>query len=184
LLGIPVRSGEDGDRASGTHLIDRIWRDAQKLTNGLVPRMQTLERGNARYTVTLREYFYKPSRNSEMIAWRRFADYIDAAVIEDYDYRPIALLDRMELYAGAEMNFGVPNGPFSILCLTDHPFMEWCDPHNKTVVEDFARHKMAIGDQIPWLNADQRQIWQTPTVDALIAEFEKERARQWRRNPD
>ena len=66
------------------------------------------------YTVTLRRNPGAKSRNSDEISWREFARRINAVVIEDYYVQPIHLHDRVALYAGARMNYGVCNGPMAL----------------------------------------------------------------------
>ena len=64
--------------------------------------------------------------------------------------------DRMALYAGAEMNFGVTNGPMGMLYLTDYPYTVFdC----LTNAKGFASHGIAVGGQIPWANDNQRLVW-------------------------
>lgn len=85
-------------------------------------------------TITLRECQYWPTRNSNLTEWRKTAEAMrergyDVIVIRDthnadepffdFEIDPRAsrnIIRRAELYAGAEMNFAIANGP-AVLCL-------------------------------------------------------------------
>jgi hypothetical protein len=117
--------------------------------------------------VTIRESFWNQHKNSQPV-WRKFADRIGARVIEDHSRTKIGLHERMALYAGAEMNFGVPNGPFSILWWTDYPMTMLCDP--VITGPDWKRQEVMVGSQVPWLLPNQRLVWAEPTMDSLMAQ--------------
>jgi hypothetical protein len=174
LAGIPVSVGEVGDRSVGSIWVHDIWRDAQVLAGGDIPRLKSaLPPAHHRFTVTLREHFYKPECNSERAVWVEFAERIGARIIEDYDKERMGLHERMAIYAGAKMNFGVTNGPFSILHLTDYPMCKFCDPDVKTIRKDLARHRVPVGGRIPWMRPNQRLVWEKPTLAGLMREFER-----------
>lgn len=121
LVGLPVRDGPDGDRSTTCRLEDFVaFNAAHKWTR----LKSVLPPAKVKYTVTLRQQCRKSKyRNSNEWAWRRFAREIGARVIEDYDIEPMPLYERLALYAGAKMNFGVSGGPTFLLTLTDYPAM-------------------------------------------------------------
>lgn len=121
--------------------------------------------GNERYTVTLRNSSRYPQRNSGD-DWRRFAKEIGAFVIEDYGDEPIDLRKRMALYAGAEMNYFVANGPMMLCVCSDYPFTAFM----KNVDEKYhAEHGFPVGSQLPWLTDKQRFVWLPDTYENLRA---------------
>lgn len=136
------------------------------------PRLKTvLPPSNEKYTVTLRQSPYKPFKNSEIAVWREFAQKIGAYIIEDAAVKPISLYERMALYAGAKMNYGVPNGCSSgLLILTEYPMMIFCDP--LMTAKGWAGHHIFEGDQVPFALPTQKLVWHKPTLEDLLREHE------------
>lgn len=164
LYGLPCRIGEDGDREIGSHLLADLLRD---VGDSEMPRMKSvLPPKNERYTVTIRESPHKPERNSNVKLWTLFARKIGARLIQDTWREPLGLYERVALYAGADMNFGVPNGPLSLLWWTDYPVSMWCDPEIATV--PFENQGIRMGEQVPWFRFNQRLVWRKPTMEALL----------------
>lgn len=165
LLGLPSREGDDGVECA-THkyfgiMETKRW-DFPRLKSVLPP-------GNARYTVTLRNVPVHPERNSPPL-WREFAKKIGAVLIEDFGDRPIDLHERVALYAGAKMNFGVINGPLAMLFLSPYPLMMCqCD----TAVQAWGKHGVKRGEQLPWFLPGQSLVWEKPTIEQLMAVVNK-----------
>jgi hypothetical protein len=148
-----------------------LWWDAQRLGVD-IPRLKSIHPArNKRYTVTIRDTFHRPERNSDRATWLAFAKEINAHVIDDTAIKGIGLFERMALYAGAEMNFGIPNGPLCLLYYTEYPFRIYVDPDVNGI--DFKRQGHADNDQLPWFRSNQRLVWTKPTLDTLLADFEK-----------
>lgn len=164
LAGLPSREGTDGE-VFGSHNLKDIA--ALPTFN----RLRTvLPKKNARYTVTLRRSTHNPHRNSDEPVWREFAKLIGALVIEDYSVVPIHLYERVALYAGAEMNFGVTNGPLALLYLTNYPFMMFDCISSK---KGFAGHGIKKWTQLPWASKDQILVWdQKPKLNEIVNKFE------------
>jgi len=116
--------------------------------------------GTERYTVTLRKTQRAPGRNSDEPMWRDFAREIGARVISDYDDEPIHLHDRVALYAGAEMNFFVSNGPGILCSFTEYPCMMFNTHHAAGSLKEDG---LAWGEQYPWMLGNQRSIWEEAT---------------------
>jgi hypothetical protein len=161
MLGLPCREGDDGIECAATHkLYGILWTrkyDFPRLRSVLPP-------GRARYTVTMRNVPIHKERNSSPM-WRKFAEKIGAALIEDHADKPIGLHERMALYAGAKMNFGVVNGPMGMLMLSQYPMMMCgCE------IAEYAwnKHGVAHGDQLPWFLPGQSLMWTIPTLDDLL----------------
>lgn len=170
LAGLPGRMGEDGDREIGSHKFKHL-RTAMKRFHCPMPRLRSvLPPKKARYTVTMREMTYKSHRNSDRAVWLAFAREIGARVIEDWSVDAMSLHERVAFYAGAEMNFGVPTGPLSLLYWTEYPFCEVADP--EVCAEDFANQDMEVGEQPFWLLPNQRVVWGKPTLELLMELFD------------
>jgi hypothetical protein len=132
-------------------------------------RLQTvLPVGTARYTVTLRKTQRSPLRDSAEDVWLPFAEEIGALVIPDYDDSPIPLHERMALYAGADMNFFVSNGPGVLCSFTEYPCMLFNTVHARgSLLAD----GLNDGDQYPWMLENQRAIWEEATEESLRRHF-------------
>lgn len=113
-----------------------------------------------RYTVTIRQNRAgAKSRNSNREVWRQFAREIDAVVIDDYYNCPISLHDRMALYAGAEMNFGVCNGPMAALSLTKYPVAMVVN--TQSARNSLTRHGSRPDENYPWMLPNQHLVWKS-----------------------
>lgn len=165
LAGLPCTEGEWGKELSHGDQFDVVQRCLGGLK--LPPLATVLPPGKARYTVTLRTTQRNPGRNSDEQVWRDFAAEIGAQVIEDYDVKPIHLHERMALYAGAEQNFFVTNGP-SILCLlSEYPAMCFDCQHGSLV-----HLGLPYGAPYPFMRPQHQQIYEPPTPEALRWHFE------------
>ena len=165
LLGLKCSIGTVGAQLAPYHQRDliRLARAGVKF-----PRLKSvLPPGKERYTVTLRKTGRSPDRNSNEPEWRRFAAEIGARVIPDYDDYPIALYERMALYAGAEMNFFCANGP-SILCfLSEYPAMLF-DAQNSTLTSS----GLPLGEKYPFCLPQHFMVYEPPTMEAVHRHFE------------
>lgn len=117
------------------------------------------------YTVTIRRHSLAPARNSNEEAWRAFAEDIGAKVIEDYDTRPIHLHDRMALYAGAKMNYGVCNGPTSVIGLTEYPMTMFVPKGSAQM--SVVKAGVPWGEKYPWMLSNQHMIWRQDTLSEI-----------------
>jgi hypothetical protein len=167
LAGLPSSVGEEGrmDRQPSMAVLVRRCREGMRVEK----LKSVLPAGTARYTVTLRTGQRREERNSNEAAWRTFAAEIGAVVIEDYDVKPIGLHERVALYDGAEMNFGVTNGPMHLCSLTSYPLAMFACNH---AAGAFANCGMAFGEQYPWAGPGQHLVWESDTLDNLRRWFE------------
>jgi hypothetical protein len=175
LSGLKGREGDGGERLDTApknkfkleHLVRFVRR------RGCFRRLvSVLPHAHARYTVTLRQQSRKSRyRNSDEKVWRIFAAEIGAVVIEDYDVKPIHLHERMALYAGAEMNFGVASGPMFLCTLTPYPCMsfDWgLGPQEQVLTLS----GIAKGSRMPWCDRDQFTFWQPDDLDIIRRRFD------------
>jgi len=140
-----------------------------------MPRLKSvLPPANEKYTVTLRRDSRLPLRNSDEPMWRGFASEIGARVIEDYEVEPIELHERMALYAGAEQNFFVTNGPVILCMLSEYPCMAF------DVANGPPKRVVAWGESYPWLLPDRHfQIWEPCTLPVIRKHFDRWRKSRW-----
>lgn len=135
-------------------------------------------------TVTLRQTPKFPARNSNMATWGPFIQQLrarmDVRVVPDTEHAhtedgwaAVNLDLRMALYEGAVMNFGVTNGPTSLMVLMDAPYCLFKQVVNEVSITTEAGWKrsagMNVGDQFPWAHERQRLMWRDDTRGALEA---------------
>jgi len=174
LADLPCRVANEGDYKIGSVQLHLLTEDLVK-TGKELPRLRSvLPPGHADYTVTIRETFHNPHKNSDREMWLEFAAKIGATVIEDTTREAIGLHERVALYAGARMNFGVVNGPLAMLYYTAYPFAISCDP--ELTRKSFSGHAIEPGDQVPWFLPQQKLIWEKPTLEGMLREFDSLRA--------
>jgi hypothetical protein len=142
----------------------QVVMEAYKKT-GKIGKFRSDRPAGEKYTVTLRNYDRYEDRNSDRDAWAWFAKEIGAYVIEEWYDEPISLEDRMALYAGAEMNYFVGNGPAALCVYSDYPYTMIL----KTDYEGLELQGMNWGDQYPWVQENQRCIWGTDNIETLRA---------------
>lgn len=171
LAGMRCSFGEIGDMGPTEGYCGPLVALAK--TGAVLPRLKSVKlAGGARYTITMRNEERAPSRNSDPKVWGEFAKEIGALIIPDYGDAPIHLHDRMALYAGAEMNFFVTNGPVMLGFLSEYPTMGF------DVAESPPKHvglDWQNGEKYPFLLPQHRQFYERPT-----AEFIRERFYAWR----
>ncbi len=138
---------------------------------GYIEKLKTVRfpRKPFSYTVTLRNYDRQPYRNSDIDAWLRFAGDIGAVVIEDYGDKKIDILDRMALYAGADMNFGPGGGPMALCWYSDFPYLTFSKNANPLY---HTKHLWPVGTQLPWKNRNQKNIWGQDSYEDIVREWE------------
>lgn len=172
LLGLPHETFASGNKPTeakelgvpgGRPLVD-FWKRGRRFKRFA----SVLEPGKERYTVTLRRTQRAPGRNSEGAVWREFAAEIGALVIPDYEDKPIHLHDRMALYAGAEMNFFVSNGPGILCSMSEYPCMMF---NTVDALGSLLEDGLSDGCQYPWMLANQRAIWEKATPESLRRHF-------------
>ncbi|MGP1675911.1 MAG: hypothetical protein ACTS6J_01980 [Burkholderiales bacterium] len=164
LVGLPYSIGTDGGQVGPYHQRDlvRVFNEGRE-----IPRLKSvLPPGNERYTVTLRSTQNIGIRNSNQSTWRTFATEIGARVIEDYDVEPIGLHERMALYAGAEMNFFVTNGPAILCALSEYPMM-----HFDNQKSSLAHIGVPYGEKYPFMLPQHQMIYEPDDLPVIRKHF-------------
>src|SRR4029077_12471548 len=124
---------------------------------GFIKKLVSKKKGSEKYTVTIRNYNRMEGRNS-VPAWRDFAQDIGALVIEDYYDKPIDLKERFALYAGAEMNYFVANGPLAMCLFSDYPYTAYIPVSDPKWANYHKEHGWYL-KQLPWANEKQTIEW-------------------------
>lgn len=169
LLGMESAEGASGVEY-GPYMCTELIRMAK--SGQPIPRLKSvLPPGKEKYTVTLRTTRRWPNRNSND-DWLTFADEIGARVIPDYDIEPMGLHERMALYAGAEMNFFVTNGPIILCYLSEYPAMGF-DVNNSPP------QGVERGGRYAFMLEQHQQIWEDATLPNIRKHFEVWRKSRW-----
>jgi hypothetical protein len=171
LAGLPSRQGTDGIKLPiGSSRMGRLV--ALSRQRRFRPLSSVLRPGVARYTVTLRHQQKAKYRNSNEAAWRQFAQEIGATVIPDYDDEPMHLHERVALYAGAEMNFGIMSGPMTLCSLTEYPCMIFACGRGKEGIQ-MDKYGVPRGSQLPWMTPNQFSLWGDDDLVTLRQTFKE-----------
>lgn len=167
LLGLPSSIGSEGNpNLAPYHQADLVRLSYQGVK---FPRLKSvLPAGKEKYTVTIRRTQRSAGRNSNEAAWLEFAAEIDALVIPDYDDEPLHLHERMALYAGAEMNFFVTNGPVMLCFLSEYPAIGFCV--NDSPMDRFG---VPYGERYPFLLPQHHQIYESDTLENIRKNWER-----------
>lgn len=170
LAGLPSSEGREGVDNGLYHQMTLIGLVAKGMK---VPRLKSvLPPGKEKYTVTLRNMQRYSNRNSREADWRTFAAEIGARVIQDYEVEPIHLHERMALYAGAEMNFFVTNGPVMICFLSEYPAMGFD-------VQNSPPKGVPHGGRYNFMLPQHQQIWEPDTLPVIRKHFEAWLKSRW-----
>jgi hypothetical protein len=129
-------------------------------------------------TVTIRESFRNMERNSNRPAWNRFISDLEkkskVIVLEDRELDPIPVSERMSLYAHADMNYGVNNGPMALLYCSESPYTVFNmipranpDPWR----EHMEKGGFPVGSQFSFRNERQKIVWESDDYEVLSREL-------------
>jgi len=165
------------------HFMGQAKTDVKAVARDLIPwykagnkfkRLMTVKQPiECKYTVTIRDNRGgAPGRNSNREVWTRFANEIDAVLIDDYYDKPIHLHDRVALYAGAKMNFGVCNGPMHMLSLTPYPMAMFVN--SESARGSSIKTGLQENEKLPWMLPNQHVIWKKDkNIDELLQTFKE-----------
>lgn len=186
LLGIPFEFRKDRNfdysfkfpfnwpNANGkdTYMVSKLlqlYGGARKFSGFKFP---SVEKKENRITITLRDYGRNKYRNSNISAWKEFAEYAkqkyEVVVLEDFGKTPISLVDRVNLYSSSKMNLFVNNGPAVLCCLSDLPYMVFkMESRGSASIEHLNDLGMDRGFQYPWHNRQQKIIWENDDFEVI-----------------
>lgn len=172
LLGLKSRHINSGDAAHGLNPSAQFfgpWVESGRQFD----RIQSIKPPvDCKYTVTIRdnETGTARGRDSNRAAWEAFAAEIGAVVIDDYCRQPIHLHDRLALYAGARMNFGVCNGPVHMITMSPYPVSLWVN--SNAAVKSHLRWGLEHGRKMPHMLDNQHMVWAEDNLDNLRRTFD------------
>lgn len=153
-------------------------------TGRIVKLRQTYDVEPGYVTITLRKSFRNEFRNSNVEAWMKFKEYLEAqgkrvAVLPECEQAPLDVEYRMALYANAEMNFGASNGPLSLCHMSEAPYLTLnMAPADKTGkgymdMESFmAKGGFPIGSNFSFRTARQALVWKPDTFENIVEAWE------------
>ena len=183
LAGMTFSVGKRIDGAQYPYLIgdvEAMYRKLKKIER-LKPIQEPVKRGYV--TVTLRESFRNKYRNSNVQAWTKFVDYLEArgtevVVFPECENAPIDVLHRMQMYAGADMNLGVNGGPMTLCTYSDAPYimLNMC-PENTTDEKTYSMEKLLRGcgfwqQQFSFAHERQLIVWEPDTYETIVRSYE------------
>jgi len=134
-------------------------------------------------TITLRDSFRNRYRNSNVEAWGKFKVYLESIgkrviVIPECEDDPVDIVERMALYAGAEMNLGANCGPMQLCLLSDAPYivLNIC-PKNDTDEKTYDMERLLKDSgywnvQFPFHNSRQLLVWEPDSYENIIKSYE------------
>jgi len=161
------------------------------LKSGLPPRHP------GSVTITLRESWYWPHRNSNLEAWLRFAKYLrergeKVIVVRDTEKAFDNFADfqtdseaslytakRMALYEGAKCNLFTSNGPVGLVLFSHAPWLQFVpieeegstyQPNTKKFWKD--SNGIEPGEQYPWASETQRLVWGKDSYENIVNAWE------------
>lgn len=122
-------------------------------------------------TVTMRESFRNKWRDSNRPEWAKIIAWLkdrgeNVMILEECEMQPLALENRMAIYAQAKMNLAVGNGPMVLCWLSDAPYLSFQLPKPEGKDEKYAelvaqwdRMKFPVGSQLSFRVANQEIVW-------------------------
>lgn len=149
--------------------------------------------------ITLRQYNYMPSRNSNLDAWAKFAKNIDkrkywpvfipdtqsafdplAKQLENFTFFNEAAWNlelRMAIYEAAHINFVINNGPASLCHFNPncrYIYLKIIDKDCFLATEDyFTSLGLTVGQQPTFIKLGQKWVWENDTIDVIEREFKE-----------
>lgn len=185
LAGLPFSVGGKlpGDELSySTGAVEHVFRKTGHIEK-LKPVHEFPKHGYV--TITMRESFRNKWRDSNRPEWAKVAEYLakrgeEVLVLEECETQPLALEERMAIYANAKMNLAVGNGPMVLCWLSEAPYLsfqlpkpEGSEEKYKKLVDQWERLKFPIGSQLSFRNSMQEIVWGPDDFEVIKEHYEK-----------
>jgi hypothetical protein len=183
LAGVTHEKGPGGPELTFGHEfgdVEKAYRDLGRIWK-YQPKEDSGERGYV--TVTLRESFRNEYRNSSKDEWEKFVDYLNqrgknVVVLPDCEGNPLPISERMSLYAYADMNLGVGNGPLALCHFSDAPYIvfhvPWShDAEGRRHEEMHDKTGFPRGSQFSFQNPRQLNVWGTDSFENIVKHYEE-----------
>jgi len=136
-------------------------------------------------TITMRESFRNKWRNSDRPEWAKVGAWLakdrgeEVLILEECESQPMALEQRMAIYANAKMNLAVGNGPMVLCWLSEAPYLSFQLPKREgrekdydALVEQWDRMKFPVGSQCSWRNKRQEIVWGPDEFETVKKHYE------------
>ena len=133
-------------------------------------------------TITMRESFRNKWRDSNREEWAKVAEYLmrrgeEVLILEECENQPLALEERMAIYANAKMNLAVGNGPMVLCWLSEAPYLTFQLPKGpdedyRTLVAQWTTLGFPVGSQLSFRNSMQEIVWGPDDADLIIKKYE------------
>lgn len=163
-----------------TGAIEGLYKRTKKIEK-LKPLYEYGKKGYV--TITMRESFRNKWRDSNRQEWAKVAEYLmkrgeEVAILEECEMQPLALEERLAIYANAKMNLAVGNGPMVLCWLSEAPYLTFQLPKGpeedyKNLVEQWNRMRFPVGSQLSFRNKMQEIVWGPDDADLVIEKYEK-----------
>lgn len=183
LAGLPFSAGDDfgGDTIGyGTGHVEQMYRKVGKISK-LKSVYDYPDKGYV--TITMRESFRNKWRDSNRPEWAKVAEYLakrgeKIVVLEECENQPLAVEERMAIYANAKMNLAVGNGPMVLCWLSDAPYLTFQLPNGPkdeydALVAQWGRLGFPVGSQLSFRNSMQEIVWGPDDADLIIKKYEE-----------
>lgn len=121
-------------------------------------------------TITIRDSIRNKFRDSHP-DWRLFIkQFKNVIILEDRELNPITVMERLSLYSGAKMNYGVMGGATAILLYTTLPYKLWVGTaiKDKGTFEEIKSAGANINSNFPFSLPNQYLIWEEDNIESLI----------------
>jgi len=134
-------------------------------------------------TITMRDSFRNEWRNSNKEAWAKFKKHLESEgkrviMLPECEHAPLDVEQRMALYCGATMNYGVNNGPMVLCLLSDAPYINInFNPVNTTgrgynMEKLLDWHGFPVGSQVHFKHDRQIIVYEPDTFENLVRAHE------------
>ena len=178
-LSFTVGPQVEGDvLAYNTGAVEKVYRSKGRIEKlkSVIPYQRS-----GYVTITMRESFRNKWRDSNREEWAKVSEWLmrngeEIVVLEECEHQPLALEERMALYANAKMNLAVGNGPMVMCWLSEAPYLSFQLPRGpendyKALVEQWNRMKFPVGSQLPFRNKRQEIVWGPDDSDLIIEKY-------------
>ena len=164
----------------GTGHVEGMFQRTGKISK-LKPVYEYPDKGYV--TITMRESFRNKWRDSNREEWAKVAEYLakrgeKLVVLEECENQPLAVEERMAIYANAKMNLAVGNGPMVLCWLSDAPYLSFQLPKGpekeyQALVEQWTRLGFPVGSQLSFRTPMQEIVWGPDDADLIIRKYEE-----------
>lgn len=185
LVGIPYSVGGplEGDTFGyGTGHVEHLYRKT-----GRIDKIKSIHEYPRKgyVTITMRESFRNKWRDSNREEWAKVAEYLskrgeELIVLEECETQPLAVEERMAIYANAKMNLAVGNGPMVLCWLSEAPYLTFQLPkppgsekEYDSLVAQWERLGFPVGSQLSFRNSMQEIVWGPDDFDLIKQKYEE-----------